>query len=115
MLRPRPDPLPVEAVRDLIGIARIMWRATAEDDQRRRRQIASGGRKLRRALAMALQHPPSSEKHSEAWRWAEEGCRELGEAISYFEKATVWVQVATRAVVNGGEPAPRPRPPKPRR
>ena len=91
----RHDALPVEAVRDRIGIARAMYAA-------RKRELATGpelvelaeiGKKLSNALKLAKSGPDTLGSRS-AWAQAEEACERLGRVVRRTLPAAVMVEAA---------------------
>jgi hypothetical protein len=77
---PRAVAFPFEAVRDLLGIARAMWRA--ESDPVRRAALAEIGRALRDAGDKARQLPPASLGARAALRHAEEATKRLCDLVA---------------------------------
>lgn len=76
-------PLPRETVRDLLGIARALYRLTLEQDPRdvvRLQALEDVGKQLRSALKLARSHPGTIQ-HDDAWRAAERATRALGELV----------------------------------
>lgn len=72
---PREVAFPFEAVRDLLGIARAMWRA--ETDPVRRAALEEIGRALRHTSDEARRLPPDSLGARAALRRAEEATKRL--------------------------------------
>jgi hypothetical protein len=76
-------PLPREAVRDLLGITRALYRVTLAEDPRdvvRLQRLADIGRELRAALQGSQGHPGTIQ-HQYAWEAAERATRALGELV----------------------------------
>lgn len=74
-------PLPVGALRDLLGITRALYRATLElepRDEGRLQALQSIGRSLRTALRLSTA-PPGTIDHGTAWAAAERATRDLGD------------------------------------
>jgi hypothetical protein len=76
-------PLPREAVRDLLGITRAMYRAKLAEQPRdvvRLQALEDVGRELRAALRGSHGHPGTIQ-HQYAWEAAERATRALGELV----------------------------------
>lgn len=76
-------PLPRETVRDLLGIARLLYRLRLEQDPRdvvRLQALEDVGKDLRSALELGRSHPGTIQ-HDDAWRAAERATRALGELV----------------------------------
>jgi hypothetical protein len=76
--------VPFEAVRDLLGITRALYRITRIDDPRdaeRLRALEDVGRTLREVLAAATTHP-GTIAHQNAWTSAERATKALGELVA---------------------------------
>lgn len=103
MLSKRKDPLPVEAVRDLLGYVRILY------EVRRRRGAPSEGLRpleaagvlLRQALELAGQYPPETIAHYAAWRKALDACERLRRVVGMTEGPD-FVEAAVERVLGGG-------------
>lgn len=67
---PDPRPFPLEAARDLLGIARALY--ALEQNVTRRAELAEIGTALRGAIALARRAPVDSLGAKAAWRRAEE-------------------------------------------
>lgn len=77
-------PLPLGALRDLLGIARGLYRATLADDPRdvaRLQALEDIGRTLRAALGAAGAHP-GTIAHGEAWTAAQRATKALGALVA---------------------------------
>jgi phage tail protein X len=70
MVAERDDPLPVEAVRDLLGVVRAMYAAN-KGIAHRRRALAIAGQELVEAINLANAHAPGTAEHRRAWELAE--------------------------------------------
>jgi len=67
-----PNPLPIETVRDLLGIVRALYALQrSKGNHRYARELQSAGKRLRRALELAVRKA-DSEAHAAAWRLANE-------------------------------------------
>lgn len=77
-------PLPLADLRDLLGIARAMYRAAqAEDapDAAQLQALEGIGKTLRAVLGAAASHP-GTNAHIEAWMEAERATKALRELVS---------------------------------
>jgi hypothetical protein len=72
-------PFPARTVRDLIGVARLMYRALASASVRDGRlpELVGLGRDLQQALAMARDSKPWTQQQHDAWQFAEIATRRL--------------------------------------
>ena len=96
-------PLPLCAVRDLLGITRAMYRATVLDDPRnvcRLQVLEDIGRTLRAVLA-AHGTPRGTIAHLEAWAAAERATQALGELVGESLKLAPLVAATARRVSRG--------------
>jgi hypothetical protein len=96
-------PLPLGAVRDLLGITRAMYRATVADDPRdvcRLQALEDIGRTLRAVLS-ARRAPPGTIAHLEAWTAAEHATRALGELVGESLELAPLVAATARRVSRG--------------
>lgn len=83
-----PRPFPRDVVRDLLGIARALYRAErakALPDPSWLARLADAGRLLRRALDMAGKHGPDTLGGRAALDWAEKGTEALGQLVADSE------------------------------
>lgn len=81
----RRDPLPLEAVRDLLGITRALYAAWKRDGGISKPdldELEAIGKKLREALALARKTEPETVGHRAAWDKAADACTRLGRLIS---------------------------------
>lgn len=94
-------PLPVEALRDLLGITRALYRAGRDDapgDLERLRKLERVGKTLR-AVLQASGAAPGTSTHVEAWAAAERAVRELREVAA---EALPLVEAMARLVTRPG-------------
>jgi hypothetical protein len=87
------NPIPPSLIRDLIGLARLLY---AAEQQRgghpvRLQEIADVGRLLNEALELAVRSRPGTMGAQLAWRKAEEATEALGHLVAE-EKALPLVQ-----------------------
>jgi len=80
----RDDPLPVEAVRDLLGVVRAMYAAN-KGREHRRRALATVGHELVEAMNLAQAHAPGTPEHRHAWELAESALVVVGTQYSQAE------------------------------
>jgi len=67
-----PNPLPIETVRDLLGIVRALYALhRSKGNHGCARDLQGAGKRLRRALELAIRKG-DSEAHAEAWQLANE-------------------------------------------
>jgi hypothetical protein len=83
MLSPRSDPFPFDAVRDLLGILRAMYRAAKAHGagERRLGAIRELGLELRAAVDLALEYEPGSLGYAAAWKRAERATQRLADLV----------------------------------
>jgi hypothetical protein len=74
-------PFPFGAVSDLLGIARALYRASA-DDAARRERLEVIGHQLKQALELARKSGAGTLGRRAAWNWAEQGTAGLGELVA---------------------------------
>jgi hypothetical protein len=77
---PKPDPLPVEAVRDLLAIVKVLFRG--ERSEERRAELAEIGKLYRLALRLAKAGPDTLGGKA-SWKWAEEATDRLARLVDY--------------------------------
>jgi hypothetical protein len=81
----RRDQLPLEAVRDLLGITRALYAAWKRDMGISRpdlEELAAIGKELKTALDLAKKTSPETIGMAAAWDRAESACARLGRLIS---------------------------------
>ena len=67
-----PNPLPIETVRDLLGIVRALYALQrSKGNHGYARELQGAGKRLRRALELAIRKG-DSDAHTQAWRLANE-------------------------------------------
>jgi hypothetical protein len=85
----RNEALPLEVVRDLLGITRALYRserAKPAPDARTVEALRTVGEKLRRALELGRNEPGSMGARS-AWNWAEQATETLEPLLAGLELA----------------------------
>jgi hypothetical protein len=106
-----PRPFPAQTVRDLIGIARLLyrtWRASNGGDSRLP-QLVAIGKDLQTALTMAAASKPGTRRHRQAWELAEAATRRLGSILDAYVGVKPLVTAAFSAVDESAEPSERER------
>jgi hypothetical protein len=81
-----PRPFPTQTVRDLIGIARLLyrtWRAANPGDSRLPELVAIG-KDLRASLTIAAATQPGTRRHRQAWELAEVATHRLGGILDAY-------------------------------
>jgi len=104
-----PRPFPAETVRDLIGIARLLyrtWRAASSGDTRLPELVAIG-KDLRTAATMAAASKPGTRRHRQAWELAEVATHRLGGLLDAYVGVKPLVASAFNAVDESAEPTER--------
>ena len=91
----RRDALPVEAVRDLLGIARAMYAARKREFATTPElvELAEIGKMLATALKLGMSGPDTLGSRA-AWARAEEACERLGRVVRRTLPAAVMVEAA---------------------
>lgn len=104
-----PRPFPTQTVRDLIGIARLLyrtWRAANPADTRLPELVAVG-KDLRAAAAMASATKPGTRRHRDAWELAEVATHRLGGILDAYVAVKPLVASTFDAVDEAAEPSER--------
>jgi hypothetical protein len=105
----RPDALPAEAVRDLVGIARAMHAARKRDGapEPELEELVAIGKKLKHALALARRTGPNTLGHRAAWANAEDATSRL---VRLVDLATPAAELVEAAAIRVRQIRPRPSP-----
>jgi hypothetical protein len=92
----RGEALPVEAIRDLLGIARAMYGAAKRTGapEPELAELQEIGEKLKLSLKLGLRTQPDSVGHRAAWVHAEEATQRLVRRISASTPAAPIVEAA---------------------
>jgi hypothetical protein len=92
----RPDALPAQAVRDLVGIARAMYAAKKRDGapEPELEELVAIGKKLKQALDLARRSEPNTVGHRAAWTHAEAATSRLVRLVGMAMPAAVLVEAA---------------------
>lgn len=101
MLSRRSDAIPLEALRDAIGLCRAMYRAeqaSTRPSSERLAVLAQIGRDLTEAHELAAQHRPATVGHYAAWQRAEDALARLCACVGAYDTTEPIVTAARRAV-----------------
>jgi hypothetical protein len=104
-----PRAFPTQTVRDLIGIARLLyrtWRGANPGDTRLPELVAIG-KDLRAASTMASASKPGTQRHRQAWELAEVATHRLGGILDAYVAVKPLVTNAFEAVDEAAEPSER--------
>jgi hypothetical protein len=104
-----PRPFPAQTVRDLIGIARLLyrtWRAANAGDKRLPELVAIG-KDLQGALTMAAASKPGTRRQREAWELAEIATHRLGGILDAYVAVKPLVAATFGTVDESAEPSER--------
>jgi hypothetical protein len=107
----RSDPLPLEAVRDLLGIARALYATRKREfaSTPELAELAEIGTKLTRALRLARKSSPDTLGHRAAWIQAEDACARLMRLLSLETPAAAVVEAAVVRIRRIGPQPPSER------
>lgn len=95
----RDDPLPIEALRDLVGIIRAVAASTNPGERLRLAELAEIELDLIRAIQRGAETKPGTEAHDAAWTLATRAARAFGERVTMVERAAPIVTAAQRRVL----------------
>jgi hypothetical protein len=103
------DPIPLEALRDLIGVCRALYAAwsMAGAGPIELEELLQVGKDLREAYSLARNTPPNTLGHRAAWSRAETATQRLGHLVSDLERLQPVVAAATKRVIASGSKSPR--------
>lgn len=92
------EPLPVEQVRDLLGVARAVYAARKEHKASKAEleRLALAGRRLRHALHLV--ELPGPNNLSAAWFQCEEAVQALAQSVDALTPAEWLVEASTKRV-----------------
>jgi hypothetical protein len=93
------EPFPLEAVRDLLGICRVMYARAKDRDPGRAARLAKAGEKLALAVDLGRRCATGTGGHQAAWKHAQEGHRILVDVIDPLEPAEPLVETAASRVL----------------
>jgi hypothetical protein len=99
-----PRRFPAETVRDLIGIARLLYRTWAAANTRDTRlpELVAIGKDLQQALKMASDHQPGTRPYREAWAIAEVATSRLGGIVDAYVAVKPLISAAFERVDENG-------------
>lgn len=106
------SPLPLEAIRDLIGICRALYaaRSAAGATPQELEHISYIGGMLRNALELGRGAQSHSKRYRDAWTSAEEGVAALGWHLGRDVPLRPLVDAASRRITGANPPGPEPPP-----
>ncbi|HYJ09330.1 MAG TPA: hypothetical protein VEX18_09975 [Polyangiaceae bacterium] len=104
-----PRQFPYETVRDLVGIARLLYRtwATANNRDARLPDLVAVGKDLQAAATMAKASTPGTRRHRQAWELAEVSTHRLCGLLDAYVGVKPLVTAALVAVDETAEPNER--------
>lgn len=100
-------PFPAQTVRDLVGIARLLyrtWRASNAGDTRLPELVAIG-KDLQASLTMAAASKPGTRRMREAWELAELATHRLGSSLDAYVGVKPLIVSAFSTVDEAAEPS----------
>jgi hypothetical protein len=99
-----PRRFPAETVRDLIGIARLLYRTWSAASTRDTRlpELVAIGKDLQQALKMASDHKPGTRPYREAWGLAEVATSRLGGIVDAYVAVKPLISAAFERVDENG-------------
>jgi hypothetical protein len=100
VVNPR-EQLPVEAIRDLLGICRALyavWREHRPATENELGELRGIGQDLRAALELAKKSKPDTVGHRAAWGKAERAMRRLGELVNEHDRLQPSITALVRKV-----------------
>jgi len=105
-MAPRDARIPLQALRDLVGICRALYAAWKKERAHpiELEELAGIGKALAEALTLARKTEPDTLGHRAAWSRAEEATQRLGHLIGKLEPLHLTVEAATARALGG---APR--------
>jgi hypothetical protein len=95
------EELPVEVIRDLLGICRALyavWREHRPATENELGELRGIGQDLRAALELARKSKPDTVGHRAAWGKAERAMRRLGELVSDQDRLRPPIEALVRKV-----------------
>jgi hypothetical protein len=101
-------PIPLETLRDLLGIARALYAAwVPREGPIEMEELRGIGADLRDAYRLAARSQPGTTAHRAAWVKAERATRQLGDLLGDFTTVKSLVaSTSNRLGFSGGAPAP---------
>jgi hypothetical protein len=95
------EQLPLEAVRDLLGICRALyasWRVHRPATENALGELRAIGQDLRAALELASRSKPDTVGHRAAWNKAERAMRKLGELVNEHDRLRPPIEAVMKRV-----------------
>lgn len=104
-----PRPFPTQTVRDLIGIARLLYRTwrDANTGDTRLPELVAIGKDLQTSLTIAAASRPGTRRHREAWELAELATHRLGSILDAYVAVKPLITATFSAVDESAEPSER--------
>ncbi len=104
-----PRAFPAQTVRDLIGIARLLYRTwhSANPGDGRLPELVAIGKDLQTSLTIAAATKPGTRRHRQAWELAEVATHRLGSILDAYVAVKPLIASAFRAVDESAEPSER--------
>lgn len=102
-LAARDGRIPIEALRDLVGICRALYAAWKKErvGPIELEELAAIGKDLNEALRLARKTEPETLGHRAAWSRAEEATRRLGHLVGKLEPLHLTLEAATERALGG--------------
>lgn len=95
------EPFPLTEIRDLLGLARVLYLHARDRDPGRAGRLARAGALLARAVELGAQCRTGTGGHASAWKDAEDGWRIMADCIDPLEPAEPLVETAATRVLRG--------------
>jgi hypothetical protein len=107
-MAPRDARIPLQALRDLVGICRALYAAWKKErvGPLELEELAGIGKDLAEALRLARNTAPDTLGHRAAWSRAEEATRRLGHLIGKLEPLHLMVEAATARALDSAAREP---------
>lgn len=104
-----PRSFPAQTVRDLIGIARLLYRTWhgANPGDARLPELVAIGKDLQTSLTIAAATKPGTRRYRQAWELAEVATHRLGSILDAYVAVKPLITSAFRAVDESAEPTER--------
>jgi hypothetical protein len=104
-----PRAFPAQTVRDLIGIARLLYRTWhgANSADARLPELVAIGKDLQTSLTIAAASKLGTRRHRQAWELAEVATHRLGSILDAYVAVKPLITSAFRAVDESAEPSER--------
>lgn len=99
---PHDGPIPLDALRDLIALARsfyVTFKGMGKGYDKQVTQLTQIGTKLSRALDRAQKGGPGTWNHRTAWLLAEEATKELGDVVDVYVPAKALIAASAERLL----------------